>query len=157
MFRVKNKCQIDFISNNMSWNTLVTRVATNGNRSLGFIKRNVINKSPKVIEMAYQTIVRPQLEYASAIWDPHTKENAHKIEMARWTMNDYARTTSVTSLLHQLDWQTLLENWSVARLCLFYKVVNGLVAVPLPDKPNAYSECACSKSITLSEVKGQPV
>ena len=71
------------------------------------IKRNVKTKSPKVREMAYQTHVRPQLEYASAMWDPHTKENAHKIEMvqrhaARWTTNDYAIMTSVTSLLHQL-------------------------------------------------------
>ena len=55
--------------------------------------------------MTYQTIVRPQLEYASTIWDFHTQQYTHKIEMvqkrgARWTMNDYARTTSVTSLLH---------------------------------------------------------
>ena len=113
------------ISNNMSWNAHVTRVAANGNGSLGFIKRNIKTKSPKAREMTYQTPVRPQLEYASAIWDPHTKENAHKIEMvqrraARWTTNDYARTTSVTSLLHQLDWQTLEERRSVARLCLCY-------------------------------------
>ena len=52
---------------------------------------------------------------------------------ARWTLNDYARTTSVTSLQSQLNWQTLEERRSVARLCLFYKIVNGLVAVPLPD------------------------
>lgn len=84
--------------------------------------------------MVYQT----QLEYASVIWDPRTQENAHKIEMvqrraALWTTNDYARTTSVTSLLHQLDWQLLEERRSVASLCLFYKVVNGLVAMPLPN------------------------
>ena len=116
----------------------MTRVAANGNRSLRFIKRNIKIKSPKVREMAYQTLVRPELEYASAIWDPHTKENAHKIEMvqrcaARWTTNDFARMTSITSLLHQLDWQTLEERRSVAHLCLFCKVANDLVAVPRPN------------------------
>ena len=109
------------ISSNLSWNTHVDRVTANANQSLGFIKRNVKAKSPEVREMAYQTLVRPQLEYASAIWDPHTKRNNYKVEMvqrraARWTMNDYARTTGVSSLLHELDWQTLEERRSVARL-----------------------------------------
>ena len=69
---------------------------------------------------------------------PHTIEETRKIEMVqicatRWTLNNYARTTCVTSLLSQLSWQTLEERRSVARLVLFYKIINGLVAVPLPD------------------------
>ena len=44
----------------------VDRVAANANRSLGFIRRNIKAKSLKVREMAYQTLVGPQLEYASA-------------------------------------------------------------------------------------------
>ena len=86
--------------------------------------------------MAYQTLVRPQLGYASAVWDPHTKEKTHKIEKvqrraAHWTTTDWNRTTSVSSSLHQLNWQTLEQRRSVTRLYLLYKIVYGLVAVPL--------------------------
>ena len=67
---------------------------------------------------------------------PHTQEKTHKIEMvqrraALLTTNDWNRTTIVSSLLHQLNWQTLEQRRSVSRLCLFYKIVYGLMAVPL--------------------------
>ena len=126
------------ISSNLKWNTYVNRITAKANRSLGFIRRNVKTKSAQIREMAYQSLVRPQLEYASAVWDPHTDELTNKVEIvqrraAQWTLHDYARTTSVTSLLSQLNWHTLEERRSVARLCLFYKIINGLVAMPLPD------------------------
>ena len=104
------------IFSNLNWNTHVNRA----NTSLEFIRRNVKTKSPKIREMAYKILVRPQLEYASEVWDPHTKEQTHKMEMvqrraARWTKKDWNRTTSVISLL-QLDWQTLengaIREWS---------------------------------------------
>ena len=41
---------------------------------LGFIKRNVKTETPQIREMAYQSFVRPQLKYASAVWEPHTKD-----------------------------------------------------------------------------------
>ena len=59
------------ISSNLKWNTHVDRITANASRSLGFIKRNVKTKSPKIREMAYQSLVRPQLEYASSVWDPY--------------------------------------------------------------------------------------
>ena len=59
---------------NLSWNTHVDRITANANMSLGFIKINIKTKSPQIREMAYQSLVRPQLEYASAVWDPHTKQ-----------------------------------------------------------------------------------
>ena len=118
------------ISNNLSCNTHEVSIALNANTSLGFAKRNLKTKSREVREMAYQTL--------TAIWDPHTKENTHKIEMVQrcaacWAMNDYIRTTSVTSLLQQLDWQTLEERRNMVCVWLLYKIINGIVAVPLPD------------------------
>ena len=82
--------------------------------------------------MAYQILVHSQLEYASAA------DRTHKVEMVQrraawWTLSDYTRTNSVISLQSQLNWQTLEARRYVARLCLFYKFVNSLVAVLLPD------------------------
>ena len=61
------------ISSNLSRNTHVDRITDNANRSLGFNKRNIKIKSPKIQEMAYQSLVRLQLEYALAVWEPLLK------------------------------------------------------------------------------------
>ncbi|MEW8546483.1 MAG: reverse transcriptase family protein, partial [Candidatus Thiodiazotropha sp.] len=60
------------ISSDLSWGSHIDRVTNSANRTLGFIKRNIKTKMPRVREMAYNTLVRPQLEYAAVVWDPHT-------------------------------------------------------------------------------------
>ena len=58
------------IANNLTWNTHINKVKTKANRTLGFIKRNVTTTSIKAKTLAYQTLVRPQLEYSVA--PPHS-------------------------------------------------------------------------------------
>ena len=100
------------ISSTLSWNSHIHRVVGNANRSLGFIRRNIKTKMSKVLETAYNTLVRPQLEYASAVWDPHTKERITQIEKvqrraARWTVNNFDQQASVTKIIQELGWRTL--------------------------------------------------
>ncbi|MES9880859.1 MAG: reverse transcriptase family protein [Sedimenticola sp.] len=126
------------ISNNLSWNQHITNITNKANSTLGFVKRNIKTTNPKVREQTYKTLVRPQIEYASVIWDPYTQQNINKIEMvqrraARWTVNDYSRQSSVTDMLSSLGWCSLQDRRTQARLCLFYKIVNSLVAIPLPQ------------------------
>ena len=95
-------------------------------------------KSTRDCLYIYNTLVRPQLEYASPVWDPDTDKLIYQIEQVqrravRWTANNFCRQTSVTRMIEQLGWRTLEQRRTDAHLCLFYKVVHDLVAVPLPD------------------------
>ena len=67
-----------------------------------------------------------------------TKDTISQIEKvqrraARWTISNYDYRSSVTSMIENLGWRTLDQRRSDARLCLFYRIVYGLVAVPIPD------------------------
>ena len=81
--------------------------------------------------MAYTTIVRPHLEFASAAWDPYTKTNIMQIEAvqrraARFVYNCYDRyNTSVSGLIKQLGWDSLESRRTANRLNVFYNVVNN--------------------------------
>ena len=104
-------------------------------------------------ETAYNTLVRPQLEYAAPIWDPYTKEKTLQLEKiqrraAHYTTSNYNYRSSVTSMLDQLSWRTLEQRQTDARLCLFYKMVHGIVAEPLPD----YVQLTHKVSMTFHQI-----
>ena len=50
------------------------------NRSLGFVKRNLYSCTKTTKRAAYVTIVTPNLEYATASWDPYRQEQIDSIE-----------------------------------------------------------------------------
>ena len=68
------------ISKDLSWNTHINNITSTANKTLSFVKRNVVTKNKDIKTMAYNSLVRPQVEYASAVWSPYTKENINKIE-----------------------------------------------------------------------------
>ena len=55
------------ISQDLNWNKHINNITGKANRTLGFIKRNVKTQNEFVKELAYKTLVRPQVEYASNI------------------------------------------------------------------------------------------
>ena len=59
------------ISKDLIWNTHVSNVCTKANRPLGFLRCNLSSCLQDVKEMAFMGLVRPILEYASPVWDPH--------------------------------------------------------------------------------------
>ena len=81
-----------------------------------------------------KAFVRPKLEYASAVWDPHTRTQINQIEKvqrraARYVTNRYHNTSSVTDMLHNLNWPSLEIRRTRVRLIMFYKIIHHVVAI----------------------------
>ena len=68
------------ISRDLSWHSHVAKVSAKGNKSLGFIRHNIRTSSKATKTLAYQTLVRPSLEYASCVWAPYLKHLRKAIE-----------------------------------------------------------------------------
>ena len=71
------------INNTLSWNTHINKTAQRANTTSAFLHRNIRTCPRKTKHIAYTTLVRPILEYASIIWDPPTDTNIHKLEMVQ--------------------------------------------------------------------------
>ena len=135
------------ISKTLNWNYHINEITNKANRTLGFVKRNVKTRNEAVKELAYKTLVRPQVEYASSVWNPHTRQNISKIEMvqrraARWVKHDYSTHSSVSNMLADLGWRSLKNRRIDSQLVMFYKIVHGYVAIDIPpyfEKPQRYT------------------
>ncbi|KAK3102525.1 hypothetical protein FSP39_011953 [Pinctada imbricata] len=122
------------IQDNLKWNKHIDNITTNATRQLNFIKRNLKVASPKIKERAYQSLVRPKLEYNCCTWDPHQHTQIQQLEMvqrraARYVTNRFHNTSSVNSMLQDLNWPTLQERRLRTRLIFLYKITHNLVAI----------------------------
>ena len=76
------------------------KIVKKANSSLGFVKRNLFSCSEKSKRAACITLVRPHLEYASAVWDPYGQNQVDQIESvqnraARFIKSNYENTLQV--------------------------------------------------------------
>jgi hypothetical protein len=137
----------------------ITNICKKASNTLSFLKRNLNISNSNLKEKAYQSLVRPTLEYACTTWNPYHQNNKHRIEMvqrraARYVKNRYHNTSgsSVTEIIGQLQWTSLEERRKTARLILLYKISNGLVKIDAPDRlitPTRFSRNMHRKSFQI--------
>ena len=82
-------------SNNLSWGPHIDKIVSKANKSLGLLRRNLSHFPENVLKRAYLSIVRPNLEFCSSVWDPHQENHKKKIEMvqrraARYIKRNYS-------------------------------------------------------------------
>ena len=84
------------------------------------------------------SMVRSLLEYSCPVWDPDRQgdvDKLNKIQRAaeHFVTNNYQRKSSVTALIRDIGWTDLQTRRKNFRLTSLYKILNGLIAVPVSD------------------------
>ena len=83
--------------------------------------------------------MRPILEYASPVWDPHgivIQEELEKVQnrAARFVTGNYNfETGSMTSIIEQLGWESLHKICKGSKLILLFKGLKGRASIPCDD------------------------
>ena len=130
------------ITENLNWGQQVSEISCKATKTMRFLRRNLALAPRHTKEVAYTTLVRPQLEYAAPIWNPYYKLQIKDVEKvqrtaARWTCSGWRNTCSVGDMPDELEWQ-FLEARSMRReqspLTFFYKIHSGT----LPLKKDKY-------------------
>lgn len=111
---------------NLAWCAHIEKICMKANRTLGFLRRNLHHSPSTIRQQAYQTFVRPQLEYASSIWSPHQQYLIDKLESiqnraARFITSKYSRHSSISQIKRDISLTNLDSRRSVTRLCLLHK------------------------------------
>ena len=126
----------------LSWTSHISKISTKASQTFSFWRRNLSKCSSSIKTSAYLILVRPIMEYAVVAWDPHQCNNIQTLEKiqcraARWVMNDYNRYSSVSDMLHNLNWQPLQfrpsYNLIVDSRC-FYAAVPNTAALSIPQR-----------------------
>lgn len=115
------------ITKNLSWNMHVSNICASAFRKLCFLKYKLRFAPSSVKLLAYNTIIRPSLEYACVIWDPYTRKNIHAIEMIqrkciRFIFSKYRMTDSPTAIMKENNIQELQLRRKILRLKFLFQL-----------------------------------
>jgi hypothetical protein len=116
------------LSSDLKWDTHITNILAKANKILGLMKATLHKAPIKVKKLAYLTLCRPILEYASDIWDPTHNYLINKLELfqnkaLRFVFNVKGRDTSMTEVKNKNHIQTLSKRRRDARFSTFIKIL----------------------------------
>ena len=95
------------ISNDLRWNKHCQQVIKKSNQTIGLLQKTLASCHKDVKVRAYESLVRPHLQYAYEVWNPYTssmvdrQEKVHRAA-ARFVFADYRRTTPVRPLINNI-------------------------------------------------------
>ena len=87
-----------------------------------------------------KALVRPQVEYCSAVWNPHLKKDVDVLEKlqrraarwicCRWNKQTYKWSKTYSEVINHLGWKTLEDRRNIQICCQTYRIIHHLDCIP---------------------------
>ena len=108
--------------------------------------KNFHNCTKKIKEKLYNTLMKRHLQYASVAWNPGTKKTEQRItrESPKESgkiriVGDFQKTSNVTGMLKERNWETVEESRIKSRIRTLHKIITNQLAIDgqkyFKDKP----------------------
>ena len=119
------------ITSDLTWSKHIHSLCTKARKMLGLLYRTFYTDSSSTsLLKLYATVIRPSLEYACQVWDPHLVKDVEKLEgvqkfalricLKKWEL-DYSSLLLISNL------PTLANRRKYFKLCTMFKIVNQLL------------------------------
>ena len=126
------------LSNNLSWSAHISSVCAKARQILGLLYRRFYSyTNPDALKQLYLSLVRPHLEYACQIWDPHLikdKKSLEGVQKFGLKLAAHQWDCSYEDLLELFQLPTLEERRLQLKLGLLFKIIHNLCHFPNAPK-----------------------
>ena len=140
------------IQSDLKFNKHITSKTAKARQQTGMVKRALYDAPERAKLLAYTSLCRPHVEYASAVWDPALEYLKHDIEMVQNNairfISKLKGRDSITEARGKLNLQTLCERRQNSRRSLLMRLLSSeenhsslissydeLTQVRLPNQP----------------------
>ena len=128
------------ITSDLPWHPHITTICNKTRKLIGLLYRRFSrNASPSTLLKLYTTFVRPHVEYASIVWNPHFKNEDDALgKVQRFALRVCLRQWNLSheELLLMSRLPTLRSRRTVARLCQLYKILSDMTDFPTTARLN---------------------
>ena len=130
---VKDLCI--FLDTKLSWDKHIRYTTANARKLTGLIKRTVGHSAPvSVLQQLYRSIVMPQLEYATPVWNSLSKSQIQTLERIQRSntkfMFGYESPHTYPDRLDRLNMLPLSYRRDISDLCQLYKFIQDPRSLP---------------------------
>ena len=138
-----------FLTSDLNWSFHINTICSKTKKLVGLFHRKFFSAMDvNSCILLYKAFIRPNLEYACQVWDPHLKKDIAALEsVQKFALRACTKSwdASYDLLLSQTNLPSLQDRRAHLKICTLYKIVYSMV--DFPDAPIRFD---CSPYSTRS-------